>query len=130
MIRKKTRVEILVSDKTNFKAKISYWKKKSIRYICILIKRTTIQQVPYNAYHKHIGTWPCRLKVYQVITNQTVKFFCFFVFLGVFWPCHTACRIFVPQPGIGPGHPAVKALSPNHRTSREFPEERSLSQQL
>ena len=56
MIRKKTRVEILVSDKTNFKAKISYWKKKSIRYICILIKRTTIQQVPYNAYHKHIGT--------------------------------------------------------------------------
>ena len=32
-----------------------------------------------------------------------------------------ACGTLVPQPGIEPGSPAVKALSPNHWTVREFP---------
>ena len=37
--------------------------------------------------------------------------------------CHTvaACGILVPRPGIEPGAPAVKALSPNRWTAREFP---------
>ena len=30
------------------------------------------------------------------------------------WPCHTACRILVPQPGNEPVPKAVKAQSPNH----------------
>ena len=34
-----------------------------------------------------------------------------------FWPHHAACRIFVSQPGTGPGPLAVKALSPNHWTT-------------
>ena len=33
-----------------------------------------------------------------------------------------ACRILVPQPGIKPEPPAVEVLSPNHWTSREFPQ--------
>ena len=42
--------------------------------------------------------------------------FCFF-----FWPCHLACRIFVPHPGMVPGPLAAKVQSPHHCTTREFP---------
>ena len=42
--------------------------------------------------------------------------FLFFVFFGC-----GACGILVPQPGIKPGPSAVKAQSPNHWTTREFP---------
>ena len=38
----------------------------------------------------------------------------------LFWPWCVAYRISVPQPGIKPVPPAVKALSPNHWTTREF----------
>ena len=37
-----------------------------------------------------------------------------------FWLHHAACGILVPQPGIKPGLPAVRVLSPNHWTTREF----------
>ena len=37
-----------------------------------------------------------------------------------FWPCHVACRILVPRPGIKLGPPAVEAQSPNHWPAREF----------
>ena len=37
-----------------------------------------------------------------------------------FWPRHVACRILVPQPGIEPRPTAIKVLSPNHWTAREF----------
>ena len=33
----------------------------------------------------------------------------------------TACRIFIPWPGIEPTPLAVRALSPNQWTTREFP---------
>ena len=32
-----------------------------------------------------------------------------------------ACRTLVPQPGIEPAPSAVKAQSPNHWTTKEFP---------
>ena len=35
-------------------------------------------------------------------------------------PCHVACRILVPRPGMEPWSPAVEAQSPNHWTTREF----------
>ena len=38
-----------------------------------------------------------------------------------FCPRHAACGILVPRPGIKPGPMAVKALSPNPWTTREFP---------
>ena len=44
--------------------------------------------------------------------------FLFFFFL---LPCQEACGILVPRPGIEPGPLAVKALSPNQLTTREFP---------
>ena len=44
----------------------------------------------------------------------------FVLFFRCFWPCLVACGILVPRPGIEPGPSAVKALSPNHRTTREF----------
>ena len=37
-----------------------------------------------------------------------------------FWPCHAACVILVPQPGIEPRPLAVKVWSPDHRTAKEF----------
>ena len=39
-----------------------------------------------------------------------------------FWPCHTACRILVPQPGIESALPAVEAEGLNQRTTREVPD--------
>ena len=41
------------------------------------------------------------------------------VVVVVFWPCHEACRVLVPQPGIEPMPPAVEAWSLNHWTARE-----------
>ena len=38
-----------------------------------------------------------------------------------FWPCFSACEVLVPQLGIKSGPRAVKAPSPNHWTTREFP---------
>ena len=38
------------------------------------------------------------------------------------WPCHVLCGILVLPPGVEPGPRAVKALSPNHWTAREFPQ--------
>ena len=35
-----------------------------------------------------------------------------FGFLPFFWPCHMACRILVPRPGIELVSPAVEALKP------------------
>ena len=39
----------------------------------------------------------------------------------LFWLRCVAYGILVPQPGIEPGAPAVRVLSPNHWTAREFP---------
>lgn len=39
-------------------------------------------------------------------------------FLFFTWLCRTACRIVVPLPGIEARAAAVKALGPNHWTSR------------
>ena len=36
---------------------------------------------------------------------------------GFLWPCHMACGILVPQPGIEPGAPALEAWSLNHWTT-------------
>ena len=41
---------------------------------------------------------------------------------GDFWPSHAACGILVPQPGMEPGALAMRALSPNHWATREFPQ--------
>ena len=38
-----------------------------------------------------------------------------------FGPHHTACGILVPQPAAEPGAMTVKAPSPNHWITREFP---------
>ena len=55
-----------------------------------------------------------------------MEFFYFIIFLNFiyfffFWPLCTACGILIPQAGIEPGPLAVKAPSPNHWTTREFP---------
>ena len=44
----------------------------------------------------------------------------FFFFFFFFWPCHVACGILVPQPGIEPGLSVVRVRSPNHWTTWEF----------
>ena len=52
-----------------------------------------------------------------VLSLTTLEFFCF-----VFWPCHTACEILVSR--LTRDHTwalAVKLLSSNHRSAREFP---------
>ena len=39
----------------------------------------------------------------------------------IFWLYHTACGIFVPQPGIKPAPPALEVLKLNHWTTKEVP---------
>ena len=47
---------------------------------------------------------------------------CVYIYFFLLGLCHcVACRILVPQPGIEPGPLAVRALSPNHWATREFP---------
>ena len=38
-----------------------------------------------------------------------------------FWPCHLACGILVPWPGIEPAPLALKVWGPNHWNTREIP---------
>ena len=55
-------------------------------------------------------------------------FSCFCLFFGwiqmtfhffIFCPCHMACGILVPWPGIEPKSPALEVQSPNHWTTRK-----------
>ena len=43
------------------------------------------------------------------------------IFIFIFWPRLMDCGILVPRPGIEPGPSVVKAWSPNHLTTGEFP---------
>ena len=52
-------------------------------------------------------------------TRPRAKYF--FKNYFIFWPCHMACGILVPQPGIKPAPPAVGVRSPNCWTTREVP---------
>ena len=46
------------------------------------------------------------------------------------WPHHTGYGMLVPQAGSEPVTSAVKTQSPNHQTTREFPEYMYLLQGL
>ena len=67
-----------------------------------------------------------RLAPYRPRAHSYDKFhfilpsFIFWVFFG--GPHHAACGILVPRPGIEPRPSAVKARSPNHWNTREFPQ--------
>ena len=66
----------------------------------------------------------------QAIRGQSPHSFFFFLsfsFYFFFVRRHAACRISVPRPGIEPGPSAVKAQSPNHWATGEFPEPTLLS---
>ena len=46
---------------------------------------------------------------------------CVCVCVCIFWSCPMACGNLVPRAGDEPGPSAVKAQSPDHWTTREFP---------
>ena len=50
-------------------------------------------------------------------------------FFFFFWLHCVACGILVPRPGVEPMPSAVKSLSPNHWTSREFPMDLQLTKE-
>ena len=54
------------------------------------------------------------------IDNRDAKFWVL-IFVFVFLAVQCDLWILVPWPGIKPWAPAVRALSPNHRTTSEFP---------
>ena len=64
--------------------------------------------------------WLRSLPSLPIIPLLLPFFFLLLLFI-LFWLCPAACGIFVPQLGIKPTPLAVKALSLNHRTAREFP---------
>ena len=43
-----------------------------------------------------------------------LSFFLLKIFIYSFWPCHLACEILLPHPGIKLMPPAVEARSLNH----------------
>ena len=45
----------------------------------------------------------------------------FLFYLFIVWPCHTVYGILVPLAGFKARPLAVRARSPNHWTTREFP---------
>ena len=44
----------------------------------------------------------------------------------MFWPCHAACGILVPRPGIKPTSSALEAQNLNHWTTREVPQNKEM----
>ena len=54
------------------------------------------------------------LRTHVYWSEQKIIFF--------FWPCLTVCGTLVPGPGMEPVPTAVEARSPNHWTTREFPQ--------
>ena len=56
-----------------------------------------------------------------VFFKRSSKFSFNLTYFFSFWPCCSACRISVPQPGIKPVPPAMEAQSLNHWTAGEVP---------
>ena len=68
--------------------------------------------------------WKFTLLQYDVLLTNYVQINLLSEVLGhlhIYIPILEACGILVPWPGIEPGPSAVKVLSPNHWTIREFP---------
>ena len=63
----------------------------------------------------HSGTLPVRMLECSMLSQKFLKLFFFF-----FCPTMWLWRYLVPQPGIKPRPTAVKVLSPNHWTTKEF----------
>ena len=61
--------------------------------------------------------WNLLFLLSRIANWGSEKWFFFF-----FWPCHLACRIFNSPTRDWTQATAVRALSPNHWTTREFPE--------
>ena len=59
--------------------------------------------------------------IYSKVAVPKSVGFLLLLFCFVFWPHHTACGILVTRPGTEPRSSAVRARSPNHWTTREFP---------
>ena len=54
----------------------------------------------------------------MILFHSLTLCFPFNIFIIYFWPCHVACGILVPEPGMEPVLPAVEAES-YHWTSRD-----------
>ena len=63
---------------------------------------------------------PLPLELLIDLKDATLLHLFIFIYL-YFWPRHAAWGISVPRPGIEPRPFTVKAQSPNHWTTREFP---------
>ena len=57
----------------------------------------------------------------QKNSGQPIATLFLFIYLFIFWSCHAACEILVPQPGIELMSPVLKAWSLKHWMIREVP---------
>ena len=64
-----------------------------------------------------LATFASTTEVYTSFDHNVSVIYLLFFFLAV-----RLVGILVPRPGMEPGPPAVEARSPNHWTSREFPD--------
>ena len=56
-------------------------------------------------------------KIISLLGENTIQKFQVVLFF-FFWPCHRACGVFVPRPGIKPVPPTLEVQSLNHWTTR------------
>ena len=69
------------------------------------------------------------LRVSHGLGEEVLFIYIYIYFFFFFLATLVACGILLPQPGIESGPSAVKAWSPNHWTTREFPKGRSFYRQ-
>ena len=55
----------------------------------------------------------------RILVHGTFFFFSFLFCFVLFWLCHVACGVLVPQPGIKPTAPALEVQGLNHWTAGE-----------
>ena len=99
--------------------------KKMCPLWCYLIGFTLLSHITYSSvnYIYHVVHY-----ISGTYLSYNLKFVPFDFFF--FWPCHAACRVLAPQPGIEPRPSAFGAQSLNHWTARESPFWLSISNTL
>ena len=76
-------------------------------------------------WHSTVLLWRLKIKQSKCLVESWHSYYLLNIYITMpfllffFWPYCEACGILVPWPGIEPGPPAMKVLTPNHWTTRE-----------
>ena len=80
--------------------------------------KVTLRRAGAASTHLTLFVCPGSSK-HNMYTNNTIIFTSRYYYFLFFWPCHRACRILVPHPGIEPMLPAMEVQNFNLWITRE-----------